>query len=124
MRNLLLMMLAGCAASGPPPSLPPFRGVESEVWLAYQVEQLERDDLLPAFEASARGHGCSTQQLGSESGPNIGGVRYSYHGISASCEEGTIALITLVGGRVRIGCAKPSTRGDCDLLLRKISQAR
>jgi hypothetical protein len=92
--------------------------------LAYRVDQLDRDDLLPAFEASAKSHGCDTIRLGSESSRNIGGVRLSYHGISASCDEGTIALITLVGGSVKIGCAKPTTREDCDLLLKKIAQAR
>ena len=118
------VMLVSCAASNPAPSRPPFEGVETESWLVYQVGGLERDDLLPAFEASARRHGCITQQIGSESTPNIGGERRSYYGITASCEEGAVALITLVGDRVRIGCAKPTTRGQCDLVLRKISEAR
>src|SRR5713101_8318739 len=116
-------MLVSCAAN-PPANRPPFRGLETASWLVYQVEDVGRDDLLPAFEASARSHGCSTQHLGSESSVNIGGELRSYYGISASCEEGSIALITTEGGVVRIGCAKPSTRQDCDLLLRKISQAR
>jgi len=83
-----------------------------------------RDDLLPAFEASALSYGCNTEELGGESSLNIYGERRSYYGISASCAKGTIALITLVGGRVRIGCAKPTTSQACDLLLRNISQAR
>jgi len=119
-----LITLAGCVASSPPSSYPPFEGVETESWFAYQLDQLQRDDLLPAFEASANSHGCNTQKLGGESNPNIGGLRYSYHGVSASCEEGTVALITLVGGRVRIGCTKPTTRESCNLLLRTISRAR
>ena len=124
MKKFLSIMLARCATANPRPSRPPFGGVENASWLVYQVEHVERDDLLPAFEASARSHGCSTEQLGGESSLNIGGELRTYHGINASCEEGTIALITLVGGRVRIGCAKPTTRQDCDLLLRKITQAR
>jgi hypothetical protein len=118
------MMLAGCGAASAATAGPPFRGLETESWIAYQIDHLDRGDLLPAFEESARSHGCTTEHLGSESSPNIGGLRESYHGVSASCEEGTIALITLVGARVRIGCAKPTTREDCDHLLRKISEAR
>jgi hypothetical protein len=52
------------------------------------------------------------------------GESRSYYGVTASCDEGTIALITLVGGRVIIGCAKPTTRQACDSLLSNISQAR
>lgn len=124
MRNLVPVLLVSCAAANPQPSRPPFEGVETESWLVYQVGGLDRDDLLPAFEASARRHGCTTQQIGNERTPNIGGELRSYYGITASCEEGAVALITLEGGRVRIGCAKPTTRGQCDLMLRKISQAR
>ncbi|HEY0468752.1 MAG TPA: hypothetical protein VGC79_31375, partial [Polyangiaceae bacterium] len=83
-----------------------------------------RDDILPAFEASARNYGCRTEQLGRDSSSTMYGELRSYYGISASCDEGAIALITLVGGRVRIGCLKPTTRAACDLLLRNISQAR
>lgn len=104
--------------------MPTFDGVETQWWLAQESESGGRDDLLPAFEESARSYGCSTDQLGGESSLNIYGERRSYYGVSASCEEGTIALITLVGGRVRIGCAKPTTPQACDLLLRNISQAR
>jgi hypothetical protein len=124
MKHFLLTMLVGCAAGPSSPNRPQFVGVETESWLVYQVDEVGRDDLLPAFEASARSHGCSTEQLGSESGVNIAGTRRSYYGVNASCEEGAIALITLVGGGVRIGCAKPTTRQDCDSLLRRISRAR
>jgi hypothetical protein len=124
LRSYWIMTLASCSAATASPNRPAFRGVETDSWLSFQVEHVERDDLLPAFEASARSHGCSTQHLGSETSPNIGGLRESYHGISASCEEGTIALITFVGAKVRVGCAKPTTREDCDLLLRKISEGR
>jgi hypothetical protein len=98
--------------------------METDRWLAQESEPLGRSDLLPAFEESARSYGCSTDELGSESSLNIYGERRSYYGISASCDEGTIALITLVGGRVRIGCAKPTTHQACEQLLRNISQAR
>jgi hypothetical protein len=118
------LVVVGCATAHPPPKPPPFRGVETESWLVYQVDEVERDDLLPAFEASAQNHRCSTERIGSESSVNIGGERRSYHGISASCDEGSIALITLVGGKVKLGCAQPTTREDCDRLLRRISQAR
>ena len=124
-QSFAFMPLVSCTAANPPQNAPPpFRGIETESWLVYQVDDVGRDDLLPAFEASARSHGCSTDQIGKQSSPNIGGERRSYHGITASCEEGIIALITLVGGAVRVGCTKPTTREDCDLLLRKISEAR
>jgi hypothetical protein len=124
MRKLLPIVLASCAATQPAPHGPSFDGQATESWLAYQVDQVGRDDLLPAFEVSADRHGCFIERLGNERAANIGGLRYSYHGVSASCREGTIAIITLVGGGVRIGCARPTTREDCDLLLRKISEER
>ena len=48
---------------------------------------------------------------------NIHGERRSYFGGTASCYEGVIASITLVGGSVRIGCAKPTSHEACDRLL-------
>jgi hypothetical protein len=107
------------------PRYPPFHGEETEAWIAYEVP-LSRDpsDLLPAFEASARSHGCSTERIGSDTRPNIEGEIRSSYGVAATCDEGTIALVTLVGGRVRVGCAKPSTRERCDYLLQEISEAR
>lgn len=118
------MILTGCAAAAPATRAAPFRGVETESWLVAEVARIDRNDLLPAFEASARSHGCITEKLGYETSRNIAGERRSYNGINASCEEGVIALITLIDGRVRVGCEKPTTLQDCDLLLRKISQAR
>lgn len=117
-------LVVGCAVARPAPTLPAFQGVETEAWLVQESETGGRDDLLPAFEASAQSYGCSTNQIGSQSSHNIHGERRSYYGISASCVEGTIALITLAGGRVRIGCGKPTTPQACDRLLRNISEAR
>ena len=122
--GLFLILAVSCAAARSEPSLPTFVGIETRQWFVQESEPIDRDDLLPAFEASARSYGCSTEQLGRDSSATIEGERRSYFGISASCEAGTIALITLVGGRVRIGCAKPTTRQACDLLLRNISQVR
>jgi hypothetical protein len=104
--------------------VPAFSGEESESWLVQETEPVSRDDVLPAFEASAQNHACATEPLGLDSRTNIHGEARSYYGVTASCEEGTIALITLVGGRVRIGCAKSMTREACDRLLRNISRAR
>jgi hypothetical protein len=125
-------LLVSCASPNAAPSTPPsaapnvptFLGVETEHWLVEQSEPVGRDDILPAFEASARNYGCSTEQLGSESHHDIAGESRSYYGVSAACAEGTIALITLVGGSVRIGCAKPTTHASCDLLRRNIAQSR
>jgi hypothetical protein len=123
MKLVALMTIVSCAATTPP-SRPPFRGEADEAWLVSEVQEVRRDDLLFAFDESARSHGCSTQELGSESTPNIGGQLRTFHGISAACEEGVIAIVTLVDYRVRIGCARPITPERCDLLLRKIAHAR
>lgn len=120
----LLLFAVSCTAASPAPTLPAFQGVETNAWLVQESETGGRDDILPAFEASAQSYGCSTNQIGSESSHNIHGERRSYYGISASCVEGAIALITLAGGRVRIGCSKPTTARACDQLLRNISEAR
>lgn len=123
--RVLLTLIVGCSAAPSTPSnLPAFGGVETAHWLVQESEPVGRDDLLPAFEESAHSYGCATEELGRESSLNIHGERRSYYGISASCNEGTIALITLVGGRVRIGCARPTTAAACDQLLTRISQAR
>jgi hypothetical protein len=121
---LLVSLVAGCAPSLP--RVPPFHGEETDAWIAYEVDLpgRGRSDLLPAFEASARSHGCSTEQIGSAVRPTIAGELRSFYGITATCDEGAIAIVTLVGGRVRIGCAKPTTRERCDLLLQEISEAR
>jgi hypothetical protein len=120
--GLLPMGLWSCAVSNPPPSPPTsFTGVETQDWLTEESAPVNRSDVLPAFQAAARNHGCRTEELGARSGEDIGGGYRSYYGISASCEEGTIALITLEGGGVRIGCAKPTTRQACDSLLREIA---
>ncbi len=119
------MLLTSCMSTTTSTATrPPFSGEANESWIVSEVSDLQRDDLLSAFDESARNHGCSTQELGAEATPNIGGQRRSFYGISAACEEGEIAIVTLVHHRVRIGCARPITREDCDLLLRKIAQAR
>lgn len=67
-----------------------------------------RNDILPAFEAAAKTYGCSTDKLGSEVRFTIEGERRFYYGVTATCYEGTISIITLQGGGARIGCAKPN----------------
>lgn len=120
----LLMLAASCAPSIPRPSPPTFTGVENAAWFVEESEPVGRDDVLPAFKAAARNYGCSTEELGSSSSQNIHGEMRSYYGISATCDEGSVALITLEGGGVRIGCSKPTSRQACDLLLRRIAQGR
>jgi hypothetical protein len=128
--RLSWLLFVGCADTNPAPraatypSLPPFIGEETDRWLVEESAPVGRDDILPAFEESARGYGCRTEQLGTSTSFTIHGERRSFYGISASCYEGTIALITLVGGGVRIGCAKPTTHQACDQLLRNISEGR
>ena len=123
---LALALVSGCAAEAPTPNYPAFEGRDTDVWLAYQLDVPGRrpDDLLPAFEASAKAFGCRTDHLGASASPNIMGETREWYGIAASCDEGTISLITLAGDRVRIGCARPTTREKCDALLQRISEAR
>jgi hypothetical protein len=121
---LLPLVAVRCAATTPRPTPPQFLGVETDFWLVQESEPTGRDDLLPAFEASARGYGCSTEKIGSQTSFDIEGERRSYFGVMASCDDGMIALITLEGGRVSIGCAKPTTLGACNALLRDISAGR
>ena len=124
---LVLVSCAGGAARPAAPAypdLPPFGGEETDRWLAQESEPIGRDDVLPAFEASAQNYGCRTSQLGAGTTQNIYGEMRSYYGVTAACYEGTISIITLAGGGVRIGCAKPTTLSACNQLLRDISAAR
>lgn len=127
---LALPLLVSCAPTKPRPrapefsDLPPFLGHETDRWLVEEVGPVGRDDVLPAFEASAENYGCSTQTLDGETTSTIHGERRSYYGVTASCYEGTISIITLVGGGVRIGCAKPTTLEACHQLLHDISASR
>jgi hypothetical protein len=128
--RLALPLLVSCAAAEPRtrapafPDLPPFIGNETERWLVEESAPVGRDDVLPAFEASAENYGCTTERLGGKTSFNIHGERRTYYGVTASCYEGTISLVTLVGGGVRIGCAKPTTIQACNRLLRDISESR
>jgi hypothetical protein len=121
-----ILLLAGCADSTPRATYPPFDGHETDQWLAYDVALPGREpsELLPAFEASAHAYGCTTEQLGYGATPNVAGESRSWYGVSADCDAGRIAIMTLAGERVRIGCARPATREQCDALLQQISQAR
>ena len=125
-----LQPLLSCAPTEPRPrapafaDLPPFIGNETERWLVEESGPVGRYDVLPAFEASAKNYGCRTEKLGGASSFNIQGERRTYCGVSAACYEGTIAIITLVGGGVRIGCARPTTIQACNQLLHDISESR
>jgi hypothetical protein len=99
-------------------------GRETDRWLVEQSGPLGRDDVLPAFEQSAKEYGCRIDRLKGPTTKNIYGESRAYYGVTASCYEGTVSLITLVGGNVLIGCAKPTTLAACNQLLRDISQSR
>lgn len=105
------------------PDLPPFIGTETERWLAQDSGPVGRNDILRAFETAAKTYGCSTDKLGSEFRFTIEGERRFYYGVTATCYEGTISIITLQDGGARIGCAKPTTIQACNRLLRDISEA-
>jgi hypothetical protein len=127
---LALPALVSCAPTQPRPrapefpDLPPFIGNETDRWLVQESGPVGRDDVLPAFKASAENYGCSTERLGGQTSFTIQGQRRTYYGVTATCYEGTISLITLVGGGVRIGCAKPTTIEACNRLLHDISESR
>lgn len=90
-----------------------------------QEEERESTDFILPFEASAQAYGCRTDHLGSTTGQLIGnGEVRAMHGVTAYCDEGTIAIIALADRRVRVGCATPTTRDRCEALLTKISSAR
>ncbi len=121
---VLLASIGSCAAPKPQAT---FSGQASPTWLSFDIDlPHDRDagDVLRSFEASARSFGCRTERIG-ESGHMAGGgeVRLSY-GISADCDDGSIALVALPQSRLRIGCERPSTRERCEALLPKISDAR
>ena len=105
------------------PDLPPFVGNETDRWLVEDSGPVGRDDVLPAFLASAKDYGCRTEKLRPTSFIVVG-QRRLYYGVTASCWEGTISIITWEGGNVRIGCAKPTTIEACNQLLRDISESR
>lgn len=118
----MLLALAGCAVDAPPRH-PDFTGQEDASWIAYRVD-VERDDLLFAFDESARAYGCRTTKIGKDSRQNIAGIGYSFRGIDARCRgEREIAMVLTKTGVV-LGCPKPTTQQQCDELLRKISEGR
>jgi hypothetical protein len=130
---LLALPLLACVSCSPIeprprapefPDLPPFIGNETERWLVEESGPVGRDDVLPAFEASAKNYNCFTERLGGKTSFTIQGERRTYFGVTASCYQGTISIITLVGGGARIGCAKPTTIQACNQLLRDISESR
>jgi hypothetical protein len=122
-RRLLVLVLAvapvvGCAASPAPP--PAFEGRETDAWIAYELPVSGRPpfELLRAFRASARALGCRTETLGGFF------VRSPVTGVSADCPDGAIALMPAGDDQMRVGCARPMTRAECDALLVRITQAR
>lgn len=126
-----LALLESCAAATAPrprapeyPDLPPFFGEETDRWLVEDSGPVGRDDVLPAFEDSAKDYGCRTEKLGNKITPNIYGQTRRYYGVTAACYEGTISLIAFIGGNIRIGCAKPTTLEACNQLLHDISESR
>jgi hypothetical protein len=123
MRIVVLgLALVGCGAFGSGP--PPFAGRETASWTAFEVKSPELDEarqLLPKFEACARDFGCFTDHLGTVVYLAGRGETRLWYGVTASCDEGTIAILKLRGGRVRVGCEKPMTRDGCEALLQRIS---
>lgn len=117
----LLLALTCCAPDAP--RHPDFTGQEDASWIAYSVE-VERDDLLFAFNESARNYGCRTTKIGKDSRQVISGIGYSFRGINARCTGGREIAMVLTKTGVVLGCPKPASQNDCDELLRKISEGR
>jgi hypothetical protein len=123
MRRTLLLALALASCAPDAPRHPDFTGREDTVWIAYSVE-IENDELLFAFNESARNYGCRTTKIGKESRQIIGGMGWSFYGIDARCSQGReIAIVKTTTGVV-LGCPKPATQQQCDELLRNISEGR
>jgi hypothetical protein len=119
----LLLLVVPTACEPPLPSHPPFTGRPTESWFAFVVavpEAREPRDLVLAFEASARGSGCRTDRLQTSSEVASWGI--FWYGVSADCTGGTIALVSMNGARVSVGCLRPTTREQCEGLLRGISE--
>ena len=119
---LLVASVAGCAADPPRPD---FRGLETDTWTAYDIDVtgMVPRRVVDRFEYAAHAYGCSTRRLGRP------GIRHGIEGenshwryaVEAVCDDGTVTLVPLTNGSVRVGCEKPSSRPACDALLAKIS---
>jgi hypothetical protein len=87
---ILPMALVSCAIASysakPRPKPPPFTGEETEWWLVQQTEPVGRGDVLPAFEASAQSYGCNTEELGGDFTATISGELRTYYGIRQACD--------------------------------------
>jgi hypothetical protein len=119
----LLLLVVPMACEPPLPSHPPFTGRPTESWFAFVIavpDAREPRDLVLAFEASARGSGCRTDRLQASIERTTWGI--FWYGVSADCTGGTIALVSLNGARVSVGCLRPTTREQCEGLLRGISE--
>ncbi len=120
-RLLFAMALCACGATAPSPA---FEGRETDSWIAYDVavpDTTNTGDLVASFKLAARTRGCQAAWMGKRTVmlPGGGWARLR-RGVTAQCDEGTIAIIALENA-VRVGCEKPTTRERCDALLRSIS---
>lgn len=92
--------------------------------MAYDVDLPDRDsrDVVPSFEQAAHTFGCKTSRIrGRELGMAGGWATRVWSGVTATCDDGRLALVAVTNTRVRIGCERPTTRDRCDALLRKIT---
>jgi hypothetical protein len=124
MRSLrVAIVIFGCACV--PPA---FDGHQTDDWLAFDLGVPGRDphEVLRQFAMSAHTLGCGTEPSATRGGrgqvnPQPGVAPYS---VTAYCEDGRVALIADADAavqRVTVGCAKPTTREQCEALLRKIT---
>jgi hypothetical protein len=110
---------SACACEPPYPPVPRGRtawGVfDADVGDVWLVVDTDSPAPLDSFAASARALGCSTEHGGSG--------RRSYSAILARCDAGTMVLTRVGYGRSRFACLRPTTRAQCEDLLRQIALA-
>jgi hypothetical protein len=112
--------LAACAPGvqlAPVPEAP-------DAWIAFDVPVPDRDsrNLLRSFEACARAFGCHTERHRGWGGTGTPGRGRTgiYSSVIAQCEEGVVGVVATGVERVRVACAKPATRGQCETLVTQI----
>jgi hypothetical protein len=81
-----------------------------------------------SFGAAARNYGCDTQPggLGAGSGdPRSAPAEVAGDIVTVYCAEGRVALRASAdsSNRVTVGCVQPTTREQCEALVRKITAA-
>lgn len=123
--SLVAVALVSCVALGC--VLPPFDGRSSDAWLAFDKDvPTGGREAVRSFGVAARNYGCDTEPgpLGPGSGnPRGASAEAAGDVVTAYCAEGRVAFRASVNAskRVAVGCVQPTTREQCEALVRKIT---